>query len=579
MSRPVVIVTSPVDAALDVAVSVAPYAVFDQALNPASVNFQTVQLLNSSNVPLTGVVAYDSVLRKVTFTPSAVLSYSSVYTFRLVGWRKGIDAFEHGIMNLYSEALYGIIDISFTTIAPPTPDDPEAPATPENTQDVVGVDPANAEIMVPVELDNHYMALEFLLPVPLTQVITTITGNDDDALEDLILVGVTTRNSAAGVLNWVLQSVDNAGVLTYDVELLNGAIVVAHGTGVAGSISLDEVSGSGIHGSVTVGGDDAATGTITVNLTIVPLYDHLSITGVNCIGLYGANYPEINFSFEWEGLIYTITEASVANTYIGRVSYSDTDLTNSTVYIEVGHYVIDDLGAVIWEQLDLPFSYQFVITVEAGVGSTSLLTNGLPTDHIYYFVTELEPMWATITIIRLNIGPYIRGVPDDTIARLIYELSWLARRLYYDQYGVWLPIDDIDRVPAAIIQYIICKAKLDALDAAFADYTGSGSAVSKTLGDFKVDRGSVGGNPLASLRKKYEQCILDSSHAAGIDFRQLVVRATIIAEFDPRRPITDYSWRRWPEVPTTMNQNGLYPETKSYIARNLETKTPYPNGV
>jgi hypothetical protein len=184
-------------------------------------------------------------------------------------------------------------------------------------------------------------------------------------------------------------------------------------------------------------------------------------------------------------------------------------------------------------------------------------------------------MWASIPIIRLNIGPYTRDIPDDTISRLIYELSWLARRLYYEVKGTWLSIDDIESVPAALVQYIICKVKLDALDAAFASYTGTGSAIRKTLGDFTVDRSAAGGNPLNSLRNKYEECLKDSGHAAGIDFRQLVVRDTIIAEFDPRRPITDASWRRWPQAPTTMNQNGLYPEAKEHIARNLDGTNPY----
>jgi hypothetical protein len=565
--RPVVATSLPIDGAAGVAITVAPYAIYDQALNPASVNAMTVMLLTATTlVPIAGLPSYDSTYKKVIFTPTAPLSYSSSYIFRLVGYQVDVDTFEHGIMNNYGEAQSGIVDITFTTMDTPVVPDPDPPTT-INTQDVLSVDPANATIMVPVDLPahDHLITLEFNYPVPLTQYIPTITGNSTK-WSTPVIVGVKSTNSTAGVLNWELLL--DVGTGEYTFNLKRGTTLVATGTATTDGILYFEPSGTtGIYGSIIVTtAATAGTGTMTVTYGKVPLYGNITINGQNCIGLYGAAYPEIEFEFEWPSLMAPPIAATGDDVYIGRVSYGDA--LYHTVTIEVGHYIEDALNNIVWEQLDLILSYQYVVSIATGVGSTDDDIYGLPVDHIYYFVTKIEPMYTTITTILLNIGAYIRGVPEDTIARMIYEISWLVRKLYYELHGVWLPVDDIDDVPAEIIQYVICKVKLDTLDAALADYNGMGSGVGKTLGDFKVDRAAVAGAPFKYLRDKYLQCIADTSHELGFS-DVLVARTTVVAEFDPRRPISEYSWRRWPQVPTTMNQNGMFPELSNNIVRNV----------
>jgi hypothetical protein len=297
------------------------------------------------------------------------------------------------------------------------------------------------------------------------------------------------------------------------------------------------------------------------------LYGHLEMYGGNCIGLAGSLNPEMSFRFFYKSnisdAVFAPDSVTPENTIDVLVRPGTTD---NDVILEFGVRTDE----VLWENIDLPLSYQYVLTIKAGIGSTAASVNIMTSNVIVWFVTKLEPMYTTIQTVRLNIGPYIRYVPDDTIARLIYEISWLVRKMYYEMNEVWLSIDDIDLVPAAVIQYVICKSKLDALDAAFADYTGTGSGVAKQLGDFRTERGAVGGNPFAELRKKYLQCLTDSGIQAGIDPNRLVVRDTVFAENDPRRPITDESWRRWPKAPTILNQNGMWPEAKPYLARNLD---------
>lgn len=577
MSRPVVSVSSPTNGQTGVAITVAPYAIFDQALLPASVNFQTVQLLDPNSVPLTGTVVYDAGTRKVTFTPTAALAYSTVYIFRLVGWNEDTDPFEHGIMNPYNEAMNGNVNISFTTQAPPIPIVPPPPGA-TNTQDVVIVDPANADILVPLDLwhHDHKISATFAYPVPLTQYIYEVINNTG-IWEDVVITGVTAYNSTVKVLNWELTTAGDDH--TFNLKCDTTLVATGGRTG-AGRLYFTGVNSSGILGSINIISGSTSSGTITVDYDKVPIYGHLSLTGLNCIGLFGASYPEIDFQFEYPNLEAPVATASPANTYVGRVTYTSI-LHNASISIEVGHYIedLDNLGltppAIIWEQLDLLDSYQWVLTFSAGIGSTTDNIYGLPTDHIYYFVTLLYPYYTTIPIIRLNLGPFIRGVTDDTIARMIYEISWLTRRYYYEIRGIWLNMTDLSLVPATVLQYIICRVKLDILDAASGDFQGTGSGVEKVLGDFRVSRSASGASPLKNLRDKYNECLLDTGHELGIDHNQLQVRATIFAEVDPRRPITDWSWRRWPTAPTTMNQTGMFPESSpGHIVRSVPPDIP-----
>lgn len=104
--------TRPVDDGTNFAVNGAPFVIFDEVLDPATINSSTVQLLNAANNPVTGVVSYDNGLKKVIFTPSSPLAYSSEYTLRIVGGGSGIK-------DLGGNALAADALISFSTVDPP----------------------------------------------------------------------------------------------------------------------------------------------------------------------------------------------------------------------------------------------------------------------------------------------------------------------------------------------------------------------------------------------------------------------------------------------------------------------------
>jgi hypothetical protein len=688
MSRPVVVQTYPVASATSVSIIAVPYAIFDQLLYTNSVNSQTVQLLGPNAIPVAGAITYDSSLKKVTFTPTAALAYSTIYQFVLVGDANITDTVEFGIMNLATpkQAMAGTTTVTFTTEAAPTPVVPTTP-TPTDTQLLVSSVPVNEDILVPLDFTthDHKATLNFLFPIPLTQTVLKVTGNSTGVIGDLVIAGVTGLNSAAGVLTWEITSVTVGITTTYYFKLYNSGAEVACATTLVGGlgtfIPLVASNSSGIFGSIKIIGS-TGSGTATIDYAQVPLYGNITFTGVDCIGLFGASHPEMTGDFWWPnaGRAARLTPDGTIDIRVSAV--------DRVVTLEFGHYIEDpdNVGTtpitLIWENLDLNSGYQWVITILAGVASfnypnrviaataatggtlangtytwkctavtasgesagsapsnsitisgsskTAILTfprctqvgvlsykiyrslndagycyigtttqptsggitftdtglaattAGVPTtnnawiiypisvDNIIWFVTIPSPMYATLQIIRLNIGPYIRSIPNDTIIRFIYEVSYLVRRMYYEQHRVWLSLTDLDSVPAAVIQWVICKAKLDALDAAYADYTGSGSGIRKTLGDFTVERsGPTTGSPISGLRSKYEKCLEVTGRELNIDYNTLVAVATVMAEYDPRRPITDWSWRRWPESPSSFNQTGKFPETSPSIVRSV----------
>jgi hypothetical protein len=78
----VVTSVSPADQATEVAVDTLVKAVFSKAMNSASITASSFTLLNGSTA-VAGAVTYDSTTKTATFTPSAKLAFSTVYTASL----------------------------------------------------------------------------------------------------------------------------------------------------------------------------------------------------------------------------------------------------------------------------------------------------------------------------------------------------------------------------------------------------------------------------------------------------------------------------------------------------------------
>ncbi|MBL7743632.1 MAG: DUF4082 domain-containing protein [Chitinophagaceae bacterium] len=87
---PVILTTSPADYAVKVNVNSSFNASFNEGVNPATVNDQTVILKNVFNQVIPSSVSYNSGLRRATLTPSSPLNYSSTYSVTVKGGGSGV---------------------------------------------------------------------------------------------------------------------------------------------------------------------------------------------------------------------------------------------------------------------------------------------------------------------------------------------------------------------------------------------------------------------------------------------------------------------------------------------------------
>lgn len=110
-------------------------ATFDEALDPAGVSTDSVQLLLGA-APVSGSVSYDAAAFAVTFTPATALAYSATYTVRL----------STDITDAAGNPLAAAVEWSFTTVAAPTPPpaadpDPDDPTDADDPADPADPDP------------------------------------------------------------------------------------------------------------------------------------------------------------------------------------------------------------------------------------------------------------------------------------------------------------------------------------------------------------------------------------------------------------------------------------------------------
>ena len=90
VTPPSVLSITPTDGALDVTVDTTVTAVFDEALNPATVIAGSFELRDSSGTLVDATLAYDDATRTVSLTPASALVPATTYTATLKGGAGGV---------------------------------------------------------------------------------------------------------------------------------------------------------------------------------------------------------------------------------------------------------------------------------------------------------------------------------------------------------------------------------------------------------------------------------------------------------------------------------------------------------
>jgi hypothetical protein len=112
VTPPSVLSITPTDGALDVTVDTTVTAVFDEALNPATVIAGSFELRDSSGTLVDATLAYDDATRTVSLTPASALVPATTYTATLKGGAGGV-------ADLSGNALAADVVWSFITGAAP----------------------------------------------------------------------------------------------------------------------------------------------------------------------------------------------------------------------------------------------------------------------------------------------------------------------------------------------------------------------------------------------------------------------------------------------------------------------------
>jgi hypothetical protein len=156
------------------------------------------------------------------------------------------------------------------------------------------------------------------------------------------------------------------------------------------------------------------------------------------------------------------------------------------------------------------------ITLMAGIsGVYESESYALASDYTFWFTSLYCPLFTTVTKVKLEAGPGVDLISEDTIYRLIHKNSLDAVDLYNTYQGTSISYDNWGctwhDVPMILRRYVECKTAYDLLallDAAGLSTAsdGTGSQL-KTLGDLTISYGGskAAGNPDMSAPDKKKQ--------------------------------------------------------------------------
>jgi len=169
------------------------------------------------------------------------------------------------------------------------------------------------------------------------------------------------------------------------------------------------------------------------------------------------------------------------------------------------------------------------------IGSSLSDTAGNPlvaSDCSFYFTTTYNPLYVNTRRIRMDIGGFLSGIPDDTINLAIFEASRTADAIAWT--GTVTNQTYYDMVKR---NFVICEAAGILLQGISMD----GGIASKKLGDFSVEY-DTGHMPrvldrLADCVDKWQPLLMSGGNER--DFTMAVK-----GRYDPNRPVIGRVWEK-----------------------------------
>lgn len=213
---------------------------------------------------------------------------------------------------------------------------------------------------------------------------------------------------------------------------------------------------------------------------------------------------------------------------------------------------IEFVGTVDENQITLELSESLLSNNMVVVEVNSLLkdTDGnslSDSGYEFYFATSYSPLYTNIRRIKLEIGPQLVGVPDDTINLAIFEASRTADLLSANAVTA-----NLQWLEHARRQFVICEAQGLLLQGISSEYI----VKSKKLADFSVDYDT---GYLPRIMNKISDCIdkwQPVLMGGGADYKDLAIGVKGL--WDPNRPTFGRTWESKPGSVPAINTKAPY---------------------
>ena len=190
------------------------------------------------------------------------------------------------------------------------------------------------------------------------------------------------------------------------------------------------------------------------------------------------------------GVIYTVPSGSAEEG--GWYDVWVATIDGSVVSTEQSFTVVLPTAVTVFSQ-DLDANELVVLTFDSAIADTD--GNTLGSDQTLYFLTELNPYYASVNMVRSCVGAAIDYIDDITLAIIIHMSSQKA-----DFYKPIRVVKYADRLDQALTCWVLCDASLKAISLARETAGGpSDDGCKKVLGSFEIETSSSSSSATAAL--------------------------------------------------------------------------------
>jgi len=285
------------------------------------------------------------------------------------------------------------------------------------------------------------------------------------------------------------------------------------------------------------------------------------------VQITGSGTPLIVTMQPADGLTRDYGHADVTGSFLYRDVESDANAARRALITDpVGTVSIDDTK-LVWTRdsgYTFPFNAQISVQIDA-----SYVANAdgeyLEEDYYFTFTTAYWPVYGTPIVLRIELGPAISQLYDDTIYRILLKNTLRALWESGDNAGY-----DRDRPYPNTERFVKAQSIIDVINLLrfLADLQ---AGQRKTLGDFTVQYNASDPSLIAKLKdatKDRDRALKELRHYRGNMGPRSVVKSSEY-EYEPQ----DYNMRTWDSLIATSHPMGNTAADRAMFA-SLRTDHP-----